>query len=101
MRSASIIRYCFWWLWQGEITFQPYFVALFDYSAGVKCYNALGFERAILLMTDRIQAQHKDVRFHILRVLQAPLHLIKLELAEMLGISLGKAIWLRLCSTKV
>ena len=57
----------------------------------MECYNPFDFERLILLMTDRIQAQQEDVRFRILRLLQDNPHLTQRELAETLGISLGKA----------
>ncbi|WP_374276693.1 MarR family EPS-associated transcriptional regulator [Azonexus sp.] len=42
-------------------------------------------------MIDRMQAQQEDVRFRILRLLQDNPHLTQRELAETLGISLGKA----------
>ena len=42
-------------------------------------------------MIDRMQAQQEDVRFRILRLLQDNPHLTQRELAEALGISLGKA----------
>lgn len=42
-------------------------------------------------MTDRIRAQQEDVRFRILRLLQDNPHLTQRELAETLGVSLGKA----------
>lgn len=57
----------------------------------MECYNSFDFERLILLMTDRIRAQQEDVRFRILRLLQDNPHLTQRELAETLGISLGKA----------
>ena len=56
----------------------------------MKCYNPFDFEHLILLMTDRIGAQREDVRFRILRLLQDNPHLTQRELAEALGISLGK-----------
>lgn len=57
----------------------------------MECYNPFDFEHLILLMTDRIGAQREDVRFRILRLLQDNPHLTQRELAETLGISLGKA----------
>ena len=42
-------------------------------------------------LIDRMQAQQEDVRFRILRLLQDNPHLTQRELAETLGISLGKA----------
>lgn len=57
----------------------------------MECYNPFDFEHLILLMTDRIRAQQEDVRFRILRLLQDNPHLTQRELAETLGVSLGKA----------
>ena len=57
----------------------------------MECYNPFDFEHLILLMTDRIRAQQEDVRFRILRLLQENPNLTQRELAETLGISLGKA----------
>jgi len=41
-------------------------------------------------MTARLETQQEDVRFRILRLLQHAPHLTQRELAEALGISLGK-----------
>jgi len=41
-------------------------------------------------MTARLETQQEDVRFRILRLLQHAPHLTQRELAETLGISLGK-----------